>query len=49
MEVNTGIIKKNRDRIGVVLYVGYVVLLLASVLLFVKIVGIQIFSTPIPR
>ncbi len=47
--MNTGIIKKNRDRIGVVLYVGYVVLLLASVLLFVKIVGIQIFFNPDPK
>ena len=43
METNNGIVKKNRDRIGVILYVVYVLLLLASVLLFVKIVGIQIF------
>ena len=44
-----GNIKKNRDRIGVILYVIYVMLLLASVLLFVKIVGIQIFFRPEPK
>ena len=48
MELNKGI-KKNRDRIGVILYVIYVALLLASVLLFVKIVGIQLFFNPNPK
>ena len=48
MEQNNGI-KKNRDRIGVILYVLYVVLLLASVLLFVKIAGIQLFFNPNPK
>ena len=46
MEANTGIGKKNRDRIGVILYVVYVLLLLASVLLFAKIVYIQLFFKP---
>ena len=46
MEANNGIVKKNRDRIGVILYVVYVLLLAASVLLFVKIVGIQILFKP---
>ncbi|MBR4810013.1 MAG: penicillin-binding protein 2 [Bacteroidales bacterium] len=45
----SGNIKKNRDRIGVILYVIYVLLLLASVLLFVKLVGIQIFFRPEPK
>ena len=49
MEAVNGIEKKKRDRIGVILYVLYVVLLLASVLLFVKIVGIQIFFKPDPK
>ena len=49
MEANVKGIKKNRDRVGVILYVVYVLLLLASVLLFVKIVGIQIFFTPNPK
>lgn len=48
MDVNNGI-KKNRDRIGVILYVLYVFLLVASVLLFAKIVGIQIFFKPNPK
>ncbi|MBP5719880.1 MAG: penicillin-binding protein 2 [Bacteroidales bacterium] len=48
MDVNTGI-KKNRDRIGVILYVVYVFLLIASVLLFAKIVGIQLFFKPNPK
>ena len=48
MEEN-GNIKKNRDRIGVVLYVFYVLLLLASVLLFVKLVYIQVFFNPNPK
>lgn len=42
-------IRKNRDRIGVILYVAYLLLLLASVLLLVKIVGIQIFFRPDPK
>ena len=45
MDATNGI-KKNRDRIGVILYVIYVLLLLASVLLFAKIVGIQVFFRP---
>ena len=48
MEANTDN-KKKRDRIGVILYVIYVLLLMASVLLFVKIVGIQIFFNPDPK
>ncbi len=48
MEAN-GTIKKNRDRIGVILYVIYVALLLASVVLFLKIVGIQLFFHPDPK
>ena len=39
-------IRKNRDRIGVILYVIYVLLLIASVLLMGKIVAIQIFFKP---
>ena len=46
MEANTGNIKKNRDHIGVILYVFYVFLLIASVVLFGKIVGIQLFFKP---
>jgi len=49
METNNGIVKKNRDRIGVILYVVYVLLLAASVLLFVKIAGIQLFFNPNPK
>ena len=49
MEANAVTEKKKRDRIGVILYVIYVLLLLASILLFVKIVGIQIFFKPEPR
>ncbi len=46
MEANNGNIKKSRDRIGVILYVVYVLLLLASALLFFKIVYIQAFFKP---
>ena len=49
MEANEVKTKKNRDRIGVILYVAYVFMLLASVLLFAKIVGIQIFFKPNPK
>jgi hypothetical protein len=35
--------EKKRDRIGNVLYYVYVLLLLAAVAIFVKIVGIQLF------
>ena len=49
MEANTGNVKKNRDRIGVILYVVYVFLLIASVVLFGKIVGIQLFFKPDPK
>lgn len=45
----TGNIKKNRDRIGVILYIVYVFLLFASVVLFLKIVGIQVFFKPNPK
>jgi cell division protein FtsI (penicillin-binding protein 3) len=48
MEANNGT-KKTRDRIGVILYVLYVVLLLASVVLFLKIAGIQLFFKPNPK
>ena len=49
MEENNGTVKKNRDRIGVILYVVYVLLLLASALLFFKIVYIQVFFNPNPK
>lgn len=45
-EMNT---TKKRDRIGVVLYLVYVVFLLASVLLILKIIGIQLFFNPDPK
>ena len=48
MDAKTAI-RKNRDRIGVILYVIYVLLLLASVLLVGKIVGIQLFFRPDPK
>ena len=48
MEANTET-KKTRDRIGVILYVIYVALLLASVVLFLKIAGIQAFFKPNPK
>ena len=38
-----------RDRIGVILYLLYVVLLLASALLIVRIIGIQLFFHPDPK
>ncbi|MBQ9548882.1 MAG: transpeptidase family protein [Bacteroidales bacterium] len=38
--------EKKRDRIGNVLYYVYVLLLLAAVAIFVKIVGIQLFYRP---
>ena len=41
--------KKKRDRIGVILYVTYVILLLASVVLFLKLAGIQLFFRPNPK
>ena len=37
---------KKRDRIGVILYLLYVLLLLASVLLIVRLAGIQLFWKP---
>ena len=46
MDANIGKIKKDRDRIGVILYVVYVLLLVASAYLFINIVGIQIFFKP---
>ena len=41
--------KKNRDRIGVILYIAYLLLLAASVLLIVRIAGIQLFYHPDPK
>ena len=41
--------KKQRDRIGVILYLLYVALLAASVLLIVKLAGIQLFWSPDPK
>ena len=38
-----------RDRIGVILYLLYVVLLLASVVLILRIIGIQLFFNPDPK
>ena len=49
MEAATDMNNKKRDRIGVILYVIYVLLLMASVLLFVKIAGIQVFFKPDPK
>ena len=49
MDASTVDTRKKRDRIGVILYVIYVLLLLASVILFVKIVGIQVFFKPDPK
>lgn len=49
MEENKNIQKKKRDRIGVVLYVAYLLLLLASVLLMLKLIGIQLLFHPDPK
>ena len=49
METGMPQIKKKRDRIGVILYVIYVFLLAASLLLFGKIVAIQVFFKPNPK
>ena len=38
-----------RDRIGVILYLLYVVLLLASAVLILRIIGIQLFFNPDPK
>lgn len=38
--------KKKRDRVGTLLYVAYVLMLCASVFLFLKIIGIQLFFKP---
>ena len=38
-----------RDRIGVILYLLYVVLLFASVVLILRIIGIQLFFNPDPK
>jgi len=46
-EENTG--RKKRDRIGVILYVIYLLLLLSSLLLIGKLIGIQLFFDPDPR
>ena len=50
MSTETTIAKtRKRDRIGVILYLLYVVLLLASVVLIARIVGIQLFFRPDPK
>ena len=41
--------KKQRDRIGVILYLLYVALLAASLLLIVRLAGIQLFWDPDPK
>lgn len=40
---------KKRDRIGVILYLAYVALLIASVVLIIRIAGIQMFFNPDPK
>ncbi|MBQ9660102.1 MAG: penicillin-binding protein 2 [Bacteroidales bacterium] len=40
---------KKRDRIGVILYLLYVALLIASVILIVRLTGIQLFFQPDPK
>lgn len=49
MSEQTGIIKKKRDRIGVVLFTCYLLLLAAGVLIIVKIIYIQVFWEPNPK
>lgn len=46
MEENKNITKKKRDRVGFILYVAYLLLLAASVLLVLRIIGIQLFFRP---
>lgn len=41
--------KPRRDRIGLILYLLYVVLLIASVVLIVRVLGIQLFFRPDPK
>ena len=41
--------KPRRDRIGLILYLLYVVLLIASVVLIVRVLGIQLFFHPDPK
>jgi len=41
--------KEKRDRIGIILYLAYVLFLLGSVLLIVKIIGIQLLFDPDPK
>ena len=40
---------KKRDRIGVILYLLYVVMLIAALILIAKIAGIQLFWKPEPK
>ncbi|MBQ5639538.1 MAG: hypothetical protein IIV12_01430, partial [Bacteroidales bacterium] len=41
--------QKKRDRIGVILYVAYVLLLLGAVGIVINIAGIQLFYNPDPK
>lgn len=45
MSENSGIFK-NRERISIILYTLYIVLLMASLLLILRIIGIQLFFRP---
>ena len=49
MEANGNIKRKKRDRVGVILYVTYLLLLAASLLLVVRLIGIQLFFRPDPK
>ncbi len=49
MEANGNIKKKKRDRVGIILYGTYLLLLLASVILILKLIGIQLFFHPDPK
>ena len=49
MEEAKTIKKKKRDRIGIILYVVYLALLAASILLVLRLVGIQLFFHPDPK
>ena len=40
---------KKRDRIGVILYLLYVALLIAALVLIVRLAGIQLFWRPDPK
>lgn len=49
MAGTTNIKRKKRDRIGVVLYLFYVLLLIASVAIILRIIGLQVFFRPHPK